>query len=189
MSNSENTQEEKKMIKNPMHEMKNIPIYCLTIRRLIDNRIYLYAYYEDKRVLLCSALRLMWHIAAVHPIEFYKGNYFALRLFHKLEKVEQHIINSLLYTRYAQDFRTPMIEHLDPLGDDRVYKPIPSHFFEFPAKYIWGVIHFLNTLSINDNFGYEVTYHHDAVLKTYFSNKESPLPIEKIDELLDCSPF
>ncbi len=166
-------------------KVKNIPIHCLAIRRLTDNKLYLYAYYEDQKVLLCSALRLVWHLAAVHPIEFYKGSYFALNLFQKLEKVEQHIINSLLYVRYGQDFKTRMIEHLEPLGEERIYKAIPPHFFEFPAKYIWGVIHFINTLSINEEFGYEVKYHHDSVLKTYYSNKESPLPISQIDDLLD----
>ena len=189
MSNSEEQQEEKKMMKNPMHEMINIPIHCLSIRRLTDNRMYLYAYYEDKRVLLCSALRLVWHLAAVHPIEFYKGSYFAINLFYKLEKVEQHIINTLLYVRYGQDFRTKLIECLEPLGEDRINKPIPSHFFEFPVKYIWSIINYFNMISINEEAGYEIKYHHDAVLKKYYSNKESPLPIEKIDELLDRSPF
>ena len=178
-----------KQVKNPMFEMKNIPIYCLAIRRLPDNRIHYYSYFQDQKVLMCAALRLTWHAASIHPIEFYKGSYFAIELFYKLEKVEQHIINSLLYLRYGQDYRTRLIEHLDPMPEERIHKSIPSHFFEFPSKYIWGVIYFINTLSINDNFGYEIKYHHDSVLKTYFSNKESPLPVEKLDELLDMSMF
>ncbi len=180
---------EENKVKNPMYEIKNIPICCLSIRRLVDNKIHYYSYFEDPKILMCTAFRLVWHLASIHPIEFFKGSYFAINLFHKLEKVEQHIINSLLYMRYGQDLRTKLIEHLDPMPEERINKSIPAHFYEFPSKYIWGVIHFINTLSINENIGYEVSYHHDSVLKNYFRSKESPLPIETLDELLDMSIF
>jgi hypothetical protein len=126
---------------------------------------------------------------AKYPIEYIKGNKFAIDTFYKLEKVEQHMINSLLYIRYAQDFRTALLGGLDPQPDERVYKPIPSHFFGFPAKHLWAVIYYFGSLAIDADDGYEISYQHQSILKTYFTNSESPLPIEKIDELLDNSMY
>lgn len=176
-------------VENPLHKNRNIEIYCLSIRRLPDKRMYFYAYYDNVDVLMYSAFRLSWHLAARYPIETYKGSQYAIDLFYKLEKPEQHMINSLLYIRYAQDYRTRLIEHLDDQPIERIYKPIPAHFFQFPQKYIWGVIIFLNMIAINDNYGYEVNYQHKSILKNYFDNKEEPLPIDKIDELLDNSLY
>ncbi len=172
-----------------MSDMKDIPIYCLSIKRYPDKKIYFYAYYDNLDTLLYSALRLSWHLAARYSIDTYKGSQYVIDLFYKMEKPEQHIINSLLYVRYAQDFRTRLIEHLDALPDERIFKPIPAHFYEFPKKYIWGIINFLNMIAINDNYGYEVNYQHKSSLKNYFNNKESPLPLDTIDELLDSSIY
>ncbi len=170
-------------------DTKSTHIYCLSIKRYPDKKMYFYAYYDSLDVLLYSALRLSWHLAARYPIETYKGSQYVIDLFYKMEKPEQHIINSLLYVRYAQDFRTRLIEHLDPQPEERIFKPIPAHFFGFPQKYIWGVISFLNMIAINDNYGYEVNYQHKSLYKNYFDNKEVPLPLETIDELLDSSVY
>lgn len=170
-------------------QIKNTTIYSLTIKRYPDKKLYFYAYYDHPDVLKCSAFRLCWHLAGRYPIETYKGSQFAIDLFYKLDKPEQHIVNSLLYMRYGQDFRTRLIEYMEPLPEERVFKPIPGHFFKFPDKHIWGVISYFNTLAINDNYGYEVTCDHRSVLKNYFDNKESPLPLDTIDELLDASIY
>lgn len=170
-------------------KIKNIPIYCLSIKRYPDKKMYFCAYYDHMDVLKCSAFRLSWHLAARYPIETFKGNQFAIDLFYKLEKPEQHIINSLLYMRYGQDFRTRLIEYVEPLSEDRVFRPIPGHFFRFPDKNIWGVISYFNMIVINDNYGYEINYQHQSVLKNYFDNKESPLPLDTIDELIDGSVY
>ncbi len=181
--------EDKKVVTNPLAEAISLPIYCLSIKRYPDKRTYFYAYYTDMHVLLCSALRLEWHALAKYPIEYFKGSYYAIRNFYKMEKVEQYIVNALLYIRYGQDYTTKLLEGLDPLPDERVFKPIPSHFFKFPEKHLWTVIYFFGSLGIHENDGYEVSYQHSSTLKTYFRNTESPLPIEKIDELIDNSLY
>jgi hypothetical protein len=185
MSKSE--KQETSIVVNPLAQPISLPIYCLSITRYPDRKTYFYAYYNDMHVLLCSAFRISWHLLAKYPIEYFKGDYFAIRTFYKLEKVEQYMINALLYIRYAQDFTTALLGGLDPQPEERIYKPIPSHFFGFPEKHLWAVVYYFNMLVINSEDGYEVAYQHRSTLKTYFKNTESPLPIEKIDELLDES--
>ena len=68
---------------NPIHKFKDIPIYCLSIKRYPDKRMYFYSYYSSREVLLCAAFRLSWHLAAHYPIETYKGSQFVIDLFYK----------------------------------------------------------------------------------------------------------
>jgi hypothetical protein len=125
-----------------------IPIYCLSIKRFPDKRLYFYSYYDHLDILLYSAFRLSWHLAADYPIEMYKGNTFAINEFYKLDKTEQYIINSLLHMRYGQDFNTRLIEHLE-IKD---IKPIPAALFKFPHAHIWKVIAYFNSLVRHERY-------------------------------------